>query len=181
MEKTVEDVSRRQVIIEYEVKESDIDDMGILYSGQYVLMFDLVRKFLFREYGYPDMNVWREEGWVLPNIRFSTRIYRMARVGDRLKLVSWVHAQKGVRLVLAMEAWSEDMSQKVAEGYCEGCFIDAKTYRPIRPSNDWRLIRGLREEEAQAAAGTDDGDEMEVIFRPPLRLTDPENCDNNTY
>ena len=172
-------VRRHHVIVPYTVKETDIDAMGIFYYGNYSHFYDLVRKFLFREYGYPDMYAWAAEGWTMPVIRYSTRIFRMARKGDNLRLVSWVHAQKGVRLVLALEVWSEDGSEQVAMGFCEGCFIDAKTYRPVKPSKEWKLIAGLRAEEAQV--DEDDGEEEELIIRPPVNVMDPNNRDPNKY
>lgn len=173
-------VPRRQIITEYTVTSDDIDVMGILYYGRYSIFFDIVRKLLFREYGYPDMYAWGEEGWTMPTIRYSTRIFRMAREGDKLRLVSWVQAQKGVRLVLALEVWSEDGSQQVAQGFCEGCFLDDKTFRPIKPADNWKLIRGLREEEAEYAEHGD-AEEIDVTYRPPIKQTDPDNHDPEKY
>ena len=126
------------------------------------------------------MYAWAAEGWTMPIIRSSVQISRMARLGDVLTITAWIQAQRGVRLVMGVEVLSEDCSQRVALGFTEGCFIDAKTYRPIRPGEDWALVRGLRAEEAENAANPDP-EEMEILFRPPIRETDPENAGKGKY
>ena len=171
---------RRLIITDYTVEESDVDAMGILYYGRYSYLFDAMRKLLFREYGYPEMSAWEAEGWTMPIIRSSVQISRMARLGDKLKLTAWVQAQKGVRLVMGAEVLSEDCSQRVAIGYTEGCFIDAKTYRPVKPSPEWSLIRGLRAEEAEIAAEPNP-EEIDILYRPPLDEADPEGVREGRY
>ena len=46
--------SKLVVTIDYTVKKTDIDSMGVMYYGMYAHLFDLARLGFYEAFGYPE-------------------------------------------------------------------------------------------------------------------------------
>ena len=143
-EVSAEDLPRHQVELEIPVTERDVDDMGVIYYGGYSRIFDKARYALCQAYGYIDFADVCSEGWMIPVTQFTLKINRGARVGDVLKVRGWWHWMRGVRLRFAAEIYDAKTDALMSYGYTEHCFVDPRTFKPVRPDPNWRLCFNLR-------------------------------------
>lgn len=139
-----EQLSRMQVEFSFTVTERDVDDMGVIYYGGYSRIFDKTRYALCQAYGYIDVNSLIDEGWMIPVTQFSLKINRGARVGDQLKCRGWWHWMKGVRIRFAGEIYDAKTGALMSYGYTEHCFVNPRTFKPVRPDPNWKLFLNLR-------------------------------------
>ena len=141
-----EELSRFQVELSFTVTERDVDDMGVIYYGGYSRIFDKTRYALCQAYGYVDVDDLLEEGWMIPVTQFSLKINRGARVGDRLKCRGWWHWMKGVRIRFAGEIRDAKTDALMSYGFTEHCFVNPRTFKPLRPDPNWKLFLNFRKD-----------------------------------
>lgn len=132
------------VSYEQTVTERDIDDLGVVYYGNYSAMLDQARYLLCRAYGYPGYDEAREEGWLLPVLRYSLKVEKAARPGDTLEIRGWWHSIQGARARFAAEFYNKKTGELTAYGYTEHCFVDVKTFKPLRPNPAWKICFRFR-------------------------------------
>ena len=131
----------KKVAVEYRVPYSDTDQMGVVYYGNYLTLFERARNELMRACGY----TYREceaEGWALPVTHAEVDYKRPARYDDLLEVTAWCRAHKGVRLEIACEVRVN--GELLVSGFTRHCFVSTKTFRPIPPPE--RLLQVLDEE-----------------------------------
>lgn len=145
------------VSIDYTVKKTDIDSMGVMYYGMYAHLFDLARLGFYEAFGYPEPSKGNQEGWGMAVIRHSVEIHRAAREGDELTVKAWCQKVRGVRMWMGVQAYAKDSDELVAQGYTVQCFIDTATFRPLKPDPNWRIWMRLREERDKEKEGTGKG------------------------
>ena len=109
----------KKVTIEYRVPYADTDQMGVVYYGNYLTLFERARNELMRACGYTYKEC-EAEGWGLP-------------YDDLLEVTAWVRAQKGVRIEIACEVRRKGEEAVLVSGYTRHAFIDLKTFRPCPP------------------------------------------------
>ena len=122
----------RKVIMEYRVPYADTDQMGVVYYGNYLTIFERARNELMRELGY----TYREceaEGWMLPVIHAEVDYGSPARYDDLLEVKAWVRLLKGVRIEIACEVRRKGEERLLVSGYTRHCFVSTKTFRPVPP------------------------------------------------
>jgi len=122
----------RKVTITYRVPYADTDQMGVVYYGNYLTLFERARNELMRECGY----TYREceaEGWMLPVIHAELDYKRPARYDDLLEITAYVQAAKGVRLEIACEVRVKGEDAILVKGFTRHCFVSVKNFRPVAP------------------------------------------------
>jgi acyl-CoA thioester hydrolase len=124
--------------MQYRVPYADTDQMGVVYYGNYLTIFERARNELMRACGY----TYREceaEGWMLPVTHAEVDYKRPARYDDLLEVTAWCRAHKGVRLEIACEV--KVGGELLVSGFTRHCFVSTKTFRPIPPPE--RLLQVL--------------------------------------
>ena len=120
----------RKVTMQYRVPYADTDQMGVVYYGNYLTIFERARNELMRACGY----TYREceaEGWALPVTHAEVDYRRPARYDDLLEVTAWCRAHKGVRLEIACEV--RVGGELLVSGFTRHCFVSTKTFRPVPP------------------------------------------------
>ena len=122
----------RKVTMEYRVPYADTDQMGVVYYGNYLTLFERARNELMRACGY----TYREceaEGWMLPVIHAELDYKSPAKYDDLLEVTAYVQEAKGVRLEIACEVRRKGEAQILVKGFTRHCFVSTGTFRPIAP------------------------------------------------
>ncbi len=129
-----------KISIEYRVPYADTDQMGVVYYGNYLTLFERARNELMRSCGY----TYREceaEGWMLPVIHAEVDYRSPARYDDLLEITAYVRLQKGVRLEIACEVRRKGEDALLASGFTRHCFVSTADFRPTPPPA--RLLAAL--------------------------------------
>ena len=122
----------RKITMEYRVPYADTDQMGVVYYGNYLTLFERARNELMRSCGY----TYREceaEGWMLPVIHAEVDYKSPARYDDLLEVTAYVQQQKGVRLEIACEVRRKGEEAVLAKGFTRHCFVSTGDFRPVAP------------------------------------------------
>ena len=122
----------KKVVMEYRVPYADTDQMGVVYYGNYLTLFERARNELMRACGY----TYREceaEGWMLPVIHAELDYKSPARYDDLLEVTAYVQSAKGVRLEIACEVRRKGEEQILVKGFTRHCFVSTENFRPVAP------------------------------------------------
>ena len=122
----------RKITMEYRVPYADTDQMGVVYYGNYLTLFERARNELMRECGY----TYREceaEGWMLPVVHAEVDYRSPARYDDLLEVTAYVKEQRGVRIEIACEVRRKGESSVLVSGFTRHCFVSSETFRPVPP------------------------------------------------
>ena len=122
----------KKITMEYRVPYADTDQMGVVYYGNYLTLFERARNELMRACGY----TYREceaEGFMLPVVHAEVDYRRPAKYDDLLEVTAFVQAQKGVRLEIACEVRRQGEGQVLVSGFTRHVFVSAKDFRPCPP------------------------------------------------
>lgn len=122
----------RKVTVEYRVPYADTDQMGVVYYGNYLALFERARNELMRESGYT-YKACEEAGWMLPVVHAEVDYKSPAKYDDILEITAWVRAQKGVRLEIACEVRRKGETALLASGYTCHAFVSTADFRPAPP------------------------------------------------
>ncbi|HHJ09438.1 MAG TPA: acyl-CoA thioesterase [Bacteroidetes bacterium] len=128
------------------VRYGETDRMGVLHHSVYPLYFEEARTDLLRksEMSYKDLE---DSGIILPVRDLAVTYYHPAFYDDILAVKVTLEEIQGVRLNFSYEITNEN-NDKVAVATTSLVFTDAKTFKPIRPSEDIvRLMQGIRNDE----------------------------------
>ena len=122
----------RKVAMEYRVPYADTDQMGVVYYGNYLTLFERARNELMRSTGYTYKRC-EEEGFMLPVIHAELDYKQPAKYDDLLEVTAWVSAKKGVRLEISCEVRRKGEEAILVRGLTRHCFVSTKTFRPVPP------------------------------------------------
>ena len=131
----------KTVKMEYRVPYADTDQMGVVYYGNYLTLFERARNELMRACGYSYKEC-ESEGWALPVTHAEVDYHRPARYDDLLEVTATVAAQKGVRLEIACEVRRKGEAELLASGFTRHAFVSTRTFRPVPPPA--RLLQAMR-------------------------------------
>lgn len=121
----------KKVSTSYRVPYADTDQMGVVYYGNYLTLFERARNELMRACGYTYKEC-ESEGFMLPVVHAEVNYHRPAKYDDLLEIVAWCRSHKGVRMEIACEVRRD--GQVLVDGYTQHCFVSTKDFRPIPPS-----------------------------------------------
>jgi len=134
----------KRVVTEYRVPYADTDQMGVVYYGNYLAIFERGRNELMRACGY----TYREceaEGFMLPVIHSEVDYKSPARYDDVLEITTFVQKQVGVRLEIACEVRRKGEDRLLASGFTRHCIVSTKDFKPTPPPK--RLIDTMTKED----------------------------------
>ncbi len=132
----------KKVKIEYRVPYADTDQMGVVYYGNYLTLFERARNELMRACGYTYRKC-EEDGWMLPVIHAEVDYKSPAKYDDLLEITAYVSAMKGVRIEIACEVRRKGEEKLLASGFTRHCFVSTKDFRPIPPPDNLAVIFGI--------------------------------------
>ena len=118
--------------IEYGVPYADTDQMGVVYYGNYLTLFERARNELMRSIGYTYRQC-EEEGWMLPVVHAEVDYRAPARYDDLLEVTAYVKEQRGVRIEIACEVRRKGEAAVLVSGFTRHCFVSSETFRPVPP------------------------------------------------
>ena len=116
----------------YRVPYADTDQMGVVYYGNYLTLFERARNELMREMGYTYKEC-EAEGFALPVVHAEVDYKSPARYDDLLEISAWVDEIRGVRCKISCEVRRAGEARLLAKGHTVHVFVDVKTLRPIPP------------------------------------------------
>ncbi len=122
----------KKVTMQYRVPYADTDQMGVVYYGNYLTLFERARNELMRECGY----TYREceaDGVMLPVIHAEVNYNSPARYDDLLEITAFVSRLKGIRLEITCEVRRCGETEILASGFTRHCIVSAETFRPMQP------------------------------------------------
>jgi len=122
----------RKITMEYRVPYADTDQMGVVYYGNYLTIFERARNELMRACGYT-YRLCEAEGWMLPVVHAEVDYHRPARYDDLLEVTAWCRAHRGVRLEIACEVRVKGSPDVLVDGFTRHCFVSTETFRPVPP------------------------------------------------
>ena len=113
----------------YRVPYADTDQMGVVYYGNYLTLFERCRNELMRDstLTYREME---RRGLALPVIEAHVDYKSPAFYDDLLELEGWVSHAKGFRIRVDVQVLRDGVV--LASGYTVHCCMDLKTRRPAR-------------------------------------------------
>ena len=132
-----------KVSMEYRVPYADTDQMGVVYYGNYLTLFERARNELMREIGY----TYREceaEGWMLPVVHAELDYKSPAHYDDLLEVTAYIQEMEGVRVEIACEVRRKGEEKILVKGFTRHCFVSTTTFRPIPPPE--RLVKLLSDQ-----------------------------------
>jgi len=133
-----------KVTIDYRVPYADTDQMGVVYYGNYLTIFERARNELMRACGYTYKRC-EADGWMLPVIDAEVDYKSPARYDDLLEVTAYVRAMKGVRIEIACEVRRKGEGTILVSGFTRHCFVSTKDFRPMPPPEDFPLnVPGLK-------------------------------------
>ena len=122
----------KKIVTEYRVPYADTDQMGVVYYGNYLALFERARNELMRACGYTYKEC-EAEGFMLPVVHAEVDYRRPAKYDDLLEITAWVQQQKGVRLEIACEVRRKGEDQLLVSGFTRHAFVSTKDFRPCPP------------------------------------------------
>ena len=132
-----------KIVMEYRVPYADTDQMGVVYYGNYLTLFERSRNELMRSCGYTYKKC-EEEGWMLPVIHAEVNYHSPAHYDDLLEVTAYVQSQKGVRLEIACEVRRKGEDRVLVDGFTRHCFVSTKTFRPVPPPDAFLVATGAK-------------------------------------
>ena len=122
----------RKVVTEYRGPYADTDQMGVVYYGNYLALFERARNELMRACGYTYKEC-EQEGVMLPVVHAEADYRSPAKYDDLLEISAWVQLQKGVRIEIACEVRRKGEDKVLVSGYTRHVFVSTKDFRPCPP------------------------------------------------
>ena len=122
----------RRITMEYRVPYADTDQMGVVYYGNYLTLFERARNELMRACGVT-YREFEEAGFMLPVTHAEVDYRRPAKYDDLLEVTAYVKAQKGVRIEIACEVRRAGEDEILVSGFTRHAFVSTKDFYPCPP------------------------------------------------
>ena len=114
----------------FDVRYYETDQMGIVHHSNYIRYFECGRSQLLEDLGLP-MPVIEGSGVMLPVVAVECKYRIPARLGDKLRVVSYIDSVPMAKMRIRSEIFNQQ-DQLLCDGSVTLGFIDAQTRRPIR-------------------------------------------------
>lgn len=117
--------------IQFRVRYSETDQMGVVYHGSYVPYFEMGRVEWLRNRGisYKELE---ERGIALPIVSMTINYKKPARYDDLLTVITKLKKQTSVKLEFENEIRNE-AGELLTNAHFVLVFVDVNTGRPIAP------------------------------------------------
>ena len=122
----------KKIVTDYRVPYADTDQMGVVYYGNYMALFERARNELMRACGYTYKEC-EQEGFMLPVVHAEADYRSPAKYDDLLEISAGVRLQKGVRIEIACEVRRKGEDQLLVSGYTRHVFVSTRNFRPCPP------------------------------------------------
>jgi acyl-CoA thioester hydrolase len=122
----------KTVKMQYRVPYADTDQMGVVYYGNYLTIFERSRNELMRSCGYT-YKEFEKDGCMLPVVHAEVDYKAPAHYDDLLEVTAFVKEQKGVRLEIGCEVRRAGEDKILVSGFTRHCFVSTDTFRPMLP------------------------------------------------
>ena len=129
----------KSIVMDYRVPYADTDQMGVVYYGNYLTIFERARNELMRACGYTYRQC-EAEGWMLPVVHAEVDYRRPAKYDDLLEVTCWCRAHRGVRLEIACEVRRKGEEQVLVSGFTRHAFVSTADFRPCPPPERFLAI-----------------------------------------
>jgi len=116
--------------VHYRVRYADTDQMGYVYYGHYLRLFEIGRTELLRQSGVPYCQL-EEQGLLLPVLEAHVRYYAPAYYDDLLTIETTYAPQ--YRATLRLDYCVRRMQEVLVEGYTVHSFVNKDSRRAVRP------------------------------------------------
>lgn len=113
-----------------DVRYYETDQMGIVHHSNYIRYFECGRIAMLDQVGLP-MHKIEEMGIMLPIISVDCRYRYPARLGDRLRIVTYFEELPRVKFTVKTEIYNQN-GELLCNGGVSMGFIDSTTRRPMR-------------------------------------------------
>ena len=113
-----------------DVRYYETDQMGIVHHSNYIRYFECGRMAMLEEVDLP-MHKIEATGIMLPIISVECRYKFPAKLGDKLKIVTWFEELPRARFTVMSEVYNQE-GRLLVEGSVSMGFIDSVTRRPVR-------------------------------------------------
>ncbi len=117
------------------VRYADTDKMGVVYYGNYMKYFEIGRTELLRSIGLPYVEL-EQAGVLLPVLEAHAEYLLPAKYDDLLEIDA-TYAVEHTALITMQYTIRRGMDTLV-RGYTRHSFVDATTFRPVRPPQIFR-------------------------------------------
>lgn len=112
------------------VRYAHTDKMGIVYNGNYFMFFEIGRTEMLRAAGLPYAELERE-GFMLPVLEAHVLYHKPARYDEVLDVTTTYNPEASAVLTMSYEIKRGEDS--IVTGFTKHAFVDAHTFRPVRP------------------------------------------------
>lgn len=113
-----------------DVRYYETDQMGIVHHSNYIRYFECGRTAMLKEAGLPIERI-EESGVMLPVVSVDAKYKVPARLGEKLRILTFIDEVPRARLVIRNEIYNP-AGQLVCHGSVVLGFIDSISRRPVR-------------------------------------------------
>lgn len=113
-----------------EVRYYETDQMGIVHHSNYIRYFECGRCQMMKDVGMPIEEVERR-GYMMPVVDVELHYKTPARMGDMLRVVSWIDKEPAARIVVRTEIF-DSTGLLLCNGSVTLGFIKSDSRRPVR-------------------------------------------------
>lgn len=109
----------------------ETDSMGIVHHSNYIRWFEEVRVAYMSDRGYPYSRM-ESEGVMIPVLAVECRYKIPVKFEQPVLIRGKIELFDGLRLNVSYEIIDKQTGKLHVTGRSEHCFVDAKTFRPLR-------------------------------------------------
>ena len=117
------------------VRYADTDKMGVVYNGTYLQYFEIGRTELLRAIGIAYSGL-EESGYQLPLLEAHIEFKAPAKYDQLIDVITTYEHHSTAVIKLSYDVQHE--GRTLAVGYTRHTFVDATTWRPVRPPSVFR-------------------------------------------
>ena len=117
------------------VRYADTDKMGVVYNGNYFQYFEIGRTEMLRAAGLPYSTL-ESEGFMLPVLEAHAEYLKPATYDDLLEVTATYEDLP--RAVIKIDYEVSLNGHTLVRGYTRHSFVDAGTWKPVRPPKVFR-------------------------------------------
>ena len=109
----------------------ETDGMGIVHHSNYIRWFEEVRVAYMSDRGYPYSRM-ESEGVMIPVLGIDCKYRIPVKFGQPVLIRGKIDLFDGLRLNVSYEIRDKETGKVHVTGHSEHCFVNAKTFRPLR-------------------------------------------------